>query len=252
MEETTATAGAATPARPGHLAEHEFTVPPGDAIPGHRETPPRGHLKTLMKAAYRVSLIRTAYLSGRFGRRVIVLRGTRFRLDRGARISVARGSRLILGISTRHAGTPCTLRMRSNARLTVHGNAEIFRGTSVLIDDNAHLEIGDKSYINFNSTVTCFEHISVGSRCAISWNTNMLDGNAHELVIDGAARPRTQSIVIGDEVWIGAGATILSGVTIGDGAVVAAGSVVTADVPSATVAAGNPARVVRKDITWRM
>jgi acetyltransferase-like isoleucine patch superfamily enzyme len=44
----------------------------------------------------------------------------------------------------------------------------------------------------------------------------------------------------------------MSGVTIGDGAVVAAGSVVTADVPSAAVAAGNPARVVRKDVTWRM
>ncbi|HEY2262159.1 MAG TPA: acyltransferase [Streptosporangiaceae bacterium] len=180
------------------------------------------------------------------------MRGTRFRLDRGATISVARGSRLILGISTRHAGTPCTLRMRSGARLTVHGNAEIFRGTTVLIGDNAHLELGGKSYINFNSTVTCFEHISVGSGCAISWNTNMFDGNAHELVVDGTPRPRTQPVVIGNEVWIGAGATIMSGVTIGDGAVVAASSVVTADVPSATVAAGNPARVVRTGVTWRM
>jgi acetyltransferase-like isoleucine patch superfamily enzyme len=44
----------------------------------------------------------------------------------------------------------------------------------------------------------------------------------------------------------------MSGVTIGDGAVVAASSVVTADVPSATVAAGNPARVVRTGVTWRM
>jgi acetyltransferase-like isoleucine patch superfamily enzyme len=252
MEKTASTAGPSTQAGPGHLEEQRFAVSPGGAIPGHQEAPSRGRLKTLIKAAYRVSLIRTAYLSARFSSRVIVLRGTRFRLDRGARISVARGSRLILGISTRHAGTPCTLRMRSGARLTVHGNAEIFRGTSVLIGDNAHLEMGDKSYINFNSTVTCFDHISVGSRCAISWNTNIFDGNAHELVVDGAPRPRTQPIVIGDEVWIGAGATIMSGVTIGDGAVVAAASVVTADVPSATVAAGNPARVVRENVTWRM
>ncbi len=239
-------------AGPGHLKEQEFTIPAGDAMAGPQDAPSRGHLKTLIKGAYRVSLIRTAYLSARFGSRVIVMRGTRFRLDRGAAISVARGSRLILGISTRHAGAPCTLRMRSGARLTVHGNAEIFRGTTVLIGDNAHLEIADKSYINFNSTVTCFEHISVGSGCAISWNTNIFDGNAHELVVDGTPRPRTKPVVIGDEVWIGAGATIMSGVTIGDGAVVAASSVVTADVPSATVAAGNPARVVRKDVTWRM
>jgi acetyltransferase-like isoleucine patch superfamily enzyme len=234
------------------MEQQEFAISPGGAIPGHQDAPARGPLKTLTKGAYRVSLIRTAYLSVRFSSRIIVLRGTRFRLDRGAVISVARGSRLILGISTRHAGTPCTLRMRSNARLTAHGNAEIFRGTSVLIGDNAHLEIGDRSYINFNSTVTCLEHISVGSGCAISWNTNMLDGNAHELVVDGAPRPRTQPVVIGDEVWIGAGVTILSGVTISDGSVVAAGSVVTADVPARTVAAGNPAHVVRKNVTWRL
>ena len=133
-----------------------------------------------------------------------------------------------------------------------HGNAEIFRGTSVLVSDNAHLEMGRKSYINFDSTVICFDHITIGSDCAISWNTNMLDGNAHELVVDEAPHPRTQPVVIGDKVWIGTGATILSGVTIGDGAVVAAGSVVTADVPSRAVVAGNPARVVREKVTWRM
>ena len=36
----------------------------------------------------------------------------------------------------------------------------------------------------------------------------MLDGNAHELVVDEAPRPRTQPVVIGDKVWIGTGATI--------------------------------------------
>jgi len=215
----------------------------------------RKHLrpKQLVKAAYRVSVIRTLCLSMRFRSRVIVMRGTRLRLARGAKISVARGSRLILGLNTTHAaGPPCSLRLRPNARLTVHGNAEIFRGTSVLVSDNAHLEMGRKSYINFDSTVVCFDHITIGSDCAISWNTNMLDGNTHELVVDETPRPRTQPVVIGDKVWIGTGATILSGVTIGDGAVVAAGSVVTADVPSRAVVAGNPARVVREKVTWRM
>jgi acetyltransferase-like isoleucine patch superfamily enzyme len=52
-------------------------------------------------------------------------------------------------------------------------------------------------------------------------------------------------IVIGNDVWIGYGATILSGVTIGDGAVIGARSVVTRDVPPYCIAAGNPARVLR-------
>ena len=52
-------------------------------------------------------------------------------------------------------------------------------------------------------------------------------------------------IRIGNNVWIGGGAIILPGVTIGDGAVIGAGSVVRSDVPAASLAVGNPARIVR-------
>lgn len=50
---------------------------------------------------------------------------------------------------------------------------------------------------------------------------------------------------IGNDVWIGFRAIILSGLTIGDGAVIGAGAVVTTDVPPYAIVAGNPAKVVR-------
>ena len=53
-------------------------------------------------------------------------------------------------------------------------------------------------------------------------------------------------VVVGNNVWIGDNVTILSGVKVGDGAVVGAGAVVTRDVPPYAIAAGNPARVIRK------
>lgn len=53
------------------------------------------------------------------------------------------------------------------------------------------------------------------------------------------------SIVIGNDVWIGKGATILSGVRIGHGAVVAGGAMVTKDVADYTIVAGNPAQMVK-------
>ena len=53
-------------------------------------------------------------------------------------------------------------------------------------------------------------------------------------------------IVIGNDVWIGYEAVILSGVHIGDGAIIGAGAVVTKDIPPYTIAAGVPARVIRK------
>jgi acetyltransferase-like isoleucine patch superfamily enzyme len=52
-------------------------------------------------------------------------------------------------------------------------------------------------------------------------------------------------ILIGHDVWIGAGAQVLSGVTIGDGAIVAAGAIVTRDVAPYAIVGGNPARLIR-------
>jgi acetyltransferase-like isoleucine patch superfamily enzyme len=52
-------------------------------------------------------------------------------------------------------------------------------------------------------------------------------------------------IVIGNDVWIGREAVILSGITIGDGAVIGARAVVSKDVPSYSIVAGNPARIIR-------
>jgi acetyltransferase-like isoleucine patch superfamily enzyme len=204
--------------------------------------------RLLIKAAFRISVFRTLYLSVRYGGRIIFLRGTRLQLGRGARIRVAKGARLVVG-GSRVIGTPCSLSIRRNARLSIHGDVSINRGTRVLIDQGAHLEIGHQSYINYNSAVTCFEHITIGSNCAISWNTNIFDGNAHELIVAGVPRPRTRPVHIGNNVWVGTGAIVL-GVNIGNGAVVAAGSVVTADVPGEVVVAGNPARIVKQNISW--
>jgi maltose O-acetyltransferase len=55
-----------------------------------------------------------------------------------------------------------------------------------------------------------------------------------------------EPVTIGNNVWIGGGAIILPGVTIGDNVTIGAGSVVTKDIPSNTVAAGNPCRVLKK------
>ncbi|MBR4155847.1 MAG: hypothetical protein IKU01_03975 [Bacteroidales bacterium] len=55
-------------------------------------------------------------------------------------------------------------------------------------------------------------------------------------------------IVLGENVWVGENVRICKGVTIGDNAVIAACSVVTKDVPANSIAAGNPAKIVKTDI----
>ena len=55
-------------------------------------------------------------------------------------------------------------------------------------------------------------------------------------------------VMIGNDVWIGYGSTIMSGVKIGDGAVIAAGSLVVKDVDPYTIVGGNPAKTIKKKI----
>jgi acetyltransferase-like isoleucine patch superfamily enzyme len=196
-----------------------------------------------------VSILRTLYWSIRCKGWCVLARGTRLKMGRGARIHIQRGSFLFLGFA-HFAPTPFSMQMGMNARLTIHGTAQFLRGVRVAINDNAHLEIGTRSFINECSTVTCFEHIKIGAGCAISWNTNIMDANIHQVIIAGRPRPRTAPVIIGDKVWIGSGATILAGAAIGDGSVIAAASVVTADVPSGVVVAGNPARIIANDASW--
>lgn len=221
---------------------------------GLRRLLPESHgrvdLSMVMRMATHVSIIRTLYLSARYRGWCVISRGTRLKAGPGSRIQIGRASFLFLGFA-HFTPTPCSVHLGRAARLTVTGTVQIHRGTRVFVHDGGVLEIGPRSYINDCSTVTCFEHLSIGSGCSISWNTNILDTNAHELVVNGVPRPRSQRVTIGDNVWIGTGAVVLPGVTIGDGAVVGAGSVVTCDVPPEAAVAGNPARVIREGVSWR-
>lgn len=115
-------------------------------------------------------------------------------------------------------------------------------------DGPAKITIGSRTYIGDRTEIHAGRSVTIGSGCDISWDCNILDRDYHKLCSDTET---FAPVVISDNVWIGCRAIILKGVTIGEGAVVAAGSVVTRDVPARTLVAGNPAKVIREDITWK-
>jgi acetyltransferase-like isoleucine patch superfamily enzyme len=112
----------------------------------------------------------------------------------------------------------------------------------------ARLRIGDGTHVGDRTEIHCGREVSIGAGCAISWDVVILDRDYHTVDADDE---RCRAVTIGDDVWIGCRAVVLKGVTIGTGAVVAAGAIVTADVPERSLVAGNPARVVREQISWR-
>jgi acetyltransferase-like isoleucine patch superfamily enzyme len=111
------------------------------------------------------------------------------------------------------------------------------RFAGVTIGNNTMISLGAKIDIHKGKVI-------IGDNCLITHGATILshDG-ALRLIKPGV--DRGGCVVIGNNVFVGVNAIILSDVTIGDNSVIAAGSVVTKDVPAATVVAGNPAKIIR-------
>lgn len=107
-----------------------------------------------------------------------------------------------------------------------------------------NIKLGEGTYVNFNcnfvddTTITVGNRVMFGPAVTIATVGHPIHPALREYMY---AKP----VVIGDNCWIGAGATICPGVTIGENSVIGAGSVVTKDIPANSVAVGNPCRVLR-------
>ena len=125
--------------------------------------------------------------------------------------------------------------------------------------NSAQIRIGSRTHIGVGTIVAAAQSIEIGDDVLVAFDAMITDHNSHSLSfaersrdvrdwIKGRkdwSRVPIAGVKIGNKAWIGARAIILKGITIGEGAIVGAGSVVTKDVPAWTIAAGNPARIVR-------
>ncbi|WEH42558.1 DapH/DapD/GlmU-related protein [Streptomyces sp. AM 2-1-1] len=113
-------------------------------------------------------------------------------------------------------------------------------------DHGLHLELGERVFINQNCTFLDFAGIRLGERVMVGPKATFItvghpvDPEERRGWISGGP------IDVAENVWIGAGATILPGVSIGRDAVIAAGAVVAEDVPAASLVTGDKATVRRR------
>ena len=141
---------------------------------------------------------------------------------------------------------------------------------------NPNIIVGDYTYYDDFETVDNFEKnvkylfdftgdkLIIGKFCMIASDVTFIMNGANHLseaistypfaifgedwsnAMDGKQYPVKSDTVVGNDVWIGYGATIMPGVHIGDGAIIATKSVVTKDVAPYSIVGGNPAKEIRK------
>jgi acetyltransferase-like isoleucine patch superfamily enzyme len=107
--------------------------------------------------------------------------------------------------------------------------------------------IGDRTRIGLGCTL--IGPVRIGNDIRLAQNIVMsgLNHNYEDIALPISDQGVTTSpITIEDETWLGANCVVLPGVTIGKHCVIAAGSIVTKDIPPYSVAAGNPARVLKQ------
>ncbi|MBL4759578.1 MAG: acyltransferase [Mariprofundaceae bacterium] len=142
--------------------------------------------------------------------------------------------------------------------ISIGNNVTIRKGARLeVIDDEESdqevnapkLIIGDNTAIQFYFHCGAAKEVRIGKDVLIAGRVYISD---HDHVYDatvpasGSRKITTKPVEIKDGVWIGEGVVILKGVTIGERSVIGANSVVTKDVPSYCVAAGVPAKVIKK------
>jgi acetyltransferase-like isoleucine patch superfamily enzyme len=113
-------------------------------------------------------------------------------------------------------------------------------------DHGLHLELGERVFINQGCTFLDYAGIRIADRVMIGPQVTFITGGHPVDPADRTLYLTGAPIDVAENVWIGAGATILPGVSIGRDAVIAAGAIVADDVPAASLVAGPKASVRRR------
>jgi acetyltransferase-like isoleucine patch superfamily enzyme len=115
------------------------------------------------------------------------------------------------------------------------------------------LQIGNNVTLNYYCHIGCINQITIGDDVLIGSSVLITDHSHGLLSSDNPQTPWAKRkllskgpVIIGNNVWIGENSCILPGVTIGDGCIIGAGSIVTHNIPAYSIAAGNPAKIVKQ------
>ncbi|MFI7237091.1 acyltransferase [Streptomyces cyaneofuscatus] len=143
-----------------------------------------------------------------------------------------------------------------------NGQIDIDRTTKRRAGLRFELRCGHESRIRIGENVGCAGRtfisavegvsVTIGADVMFAKNIEVRGDDTHPIfdVRSGKRANPSQSIVVGEHVWIAKHAVVMGGATIGDGSVIGFRSIVTKAIPNNCVAVGAPAKVVKRNIAW--
>src|SRR3954452_13175037 len=123
----------------------------------------------------------------------------------------------------------------------------IGHGTKIRVHEG-ECEIGAKSVLGQECTISCFQRVAIGRECVIADRVMLIDFDHGVVEVERPIRLQgiyKRDVRVGSNCWIGYGACLLRGVTVGDNCVIGTNTVVTKVLPDSAVAGGFEARILR-------
>ncbi|SMO96767.1 acyltransferase [Gracilimonas mengyeensis] len=156
---------------------------------------------------------------------------------------------LYIGVNFNYP-VPTIVDIHDKGRMIVGKSVYLNRGCKIVVGKGAQLKIGSNSFLNENSRLHCRLSVSIGEKCAISWNVNILDTDEHGIYSNGNLLNENKPVKIGSNVWIGANSTILRNTQIEDNCIIGANSLVKGKLSGNTIYAGNPLQAIKEFEYW--
>jgi len=135
-----------------------------------------------------------------------------------------------------------------------NGECHIGHGTKIMVGVNGNLAFGKNFLVTAESEIACFNHVEFGDNCLLSWDILIMDTDFHSIIDEmGNVLNPNKPVIIGNKVWIGCRCLVLKGTVIPNNCVIGANTTVKSQLDTENALyAGNPCKMLKQNISWKL
>ena len=148
----------------------------------------------------------------------------------------------------------CIIRSKGQNNKLIIEEGTVLRHTELeIVGDNCSIVIGKNCMIGHNSYLSAKEGrtLLIKDNCSLSRNVKVMTSDGHPIYQGNEIINHGRDITLENNVWVADNVTILKGVSVGSDCIIGINSTLTKSMESNTIAAGNPAQIVKKGIHWK-